>query len=245
LENLGINLGFLLVQIVNFAVIFVVLKAWVYTPLTQMLDKRRKTVAQGLEDARVASEARSNAEREADRIITEAQVKANDILREADERAEAIKRDIVAAAEAEAIKKYDQALVEVEQDRNRMLSELRADVVTLAMAATHKLVEVSLTEERQRGLLQEFFSGVRNGRVVVLQEEGLTGTSADVTSALPLTAEEQATIKREILGATHGSGNVTFHVDRNILGGLIVQIGDRVIDGSVAGQLQSLGQRLH
>jgi F-type H+-transporting ATPase subunit b len=245
LENLGINLGFLLVQIVNFAVIFVVLKAWVYTPLTQMLDKRRKTVAQGLEDARVASEARSNAEREADRIITEAQVKANDILREADERAEAIKRDIVAAAEAEAIKKYDQALVEVEQDRNRMLSELRADVVTLAMAATHKLVEVSLTEERQRGLLQEFFSGVRNGRVVVLQEEGLTGASADVTSALPLTTEEQATIRREILGATHDSGEVTFRVDRNILGGLIVQIGDRVIDGSVAGQLQSLSQRLH
>lgn len=245
MENLGINLGFLLVQMVNFAVIFVVLKAWVYSPLTQMLDKRRKTVAQGLEDARVASEARSNAEREANRIITEAQVKANDILREADERAEAIKRDIVAAAEAEAIKKYDQALVEVEQDRNRMLSELRADIVTLAMAATHKLVEVSLTEERQRGLLQEFFSGVRNGRVVVLQEEGLSGTSADVTSALPLTAEEQATIRREILGATHSSGDVTFHVDRNILGGLIVQIGDRVIDGSVAGQLQSLGQRLH
>lgn len=245
MENLGINLGFLLVQMVNFAVIFVVLKAWVYSPLTQMLDKRRKTVAQGLEDARVASEARSNAEREANRIITEAQVKANDILREADERAEAIKRDIVAAAEAEAIKKYDQALVEVEQDRNRMLSELRADIVTLAMAATHKLVEVSLTEERQRGLLQEFFSGVRNGRVVVLQEEGLSGTSADVTSALPLTAEEQATIRREIFGATHSSGDVTFHVDRNILGGLIVQIGDRVIDGSVAGQLQSLGQRLH
>lgn len=244
MENLGINLGFLLVQILNFAVIFVVLKAWVYNPLTKMLEKRRQTVAQGLEDARVAAEARLNAEREATRIITEAQVKANDILREADVRAEALKKDNFAQAEAEIEKKREQAMAELAQERNRMLAELRGDVITLAIAATNKLISASLSEERQRALLQEFFSGVRNGQVVVLEGEELAGEAAEVTSAVPLTSEEQAVVKKEILGKLGSSATITFRVDRSILGGVIVRVGDRIVDGSVSGQLQSLKQSL-
>jgi F-type H+-transporting ATPase subunit b len=244
LENLGINLGFIIVQTINFAIIFIVLKAWVYSPLTNMLDKRRQIVAQGLEDARVASEARANAEREAQRMINEAQVKANDILREADERAEAIKQDIIATAELESFRKRDQGLIEVDQERSRMVSEMRSDVITLAMAAANKLIQTTLTEERQRELLKEFFSGIRDGRVLVLDREKLNGTSADVVSALPLTPNEQSIIKNEVLCQLGNQASVTFRVNRDILGGLVVQVGDQILDGSVAGQLHELRQKL-
>lgn len=109
MENLGLNLGFLLVQIANFAIIFIVLRAWVYQPLMKMLEKRRQVAAQGLEDARLAAEARANAEVDADKIIKEAQVKAGDIVREATERAEAAGRDVRAAAEAEVSKSREAA----------------------------------------------------------------------------------------------------------------------------------------
>lgn len=244
MENLGINLGFLLVQIVNFAIIFVVMKAWVYNPLTKMLDKRRQMVAQGLEDARMASEARANADREAQRLINEAHVKANDILREADERAETIKHDVIATAEFEAFQKRDRALGEVDQERNRMVGEMRTDVITLAMAAANKLVQATLTEERQRELLKEFFSGIRDGRVVVFDMDKLSGTSAEVVSALPLTPGEQTIIRNEVLGQLGDQATITFRVDRDILGGLVLQVGEQVLDGSVAGQLQELRQKL-
>ena len=39
--------------------------------------------------------------------------------------------------------------------------------------------------------------------------------------------------------------NVSFRVDPAILGGLIVRVDDKVMDGSVAGQLESLRQSLH
>ncbi len=244
MENLGINLGFLLVQAINFAVIFVVMKAWVYDPLTEMLEKRRRIVAQGLEDARVASEARSQAERDAQRVINETQVKANDILREADERAEVIKKDIIATAEFDAFRKRDEALAEVEQERNRMEGDMRSDVITLAMAAANKLIQSTLTEERQRELLKEFFSGIRDGRVLVFDIEKLTGSTADVVSALPLTPEEQTIIKNEILTSLGEQATVTFRVNHDILGGLVLHVGDQVLDGSVAGQLQELRQKL-
>ena len=244
MENLGISPGFLLVQIINFAVIFVVMKTWVYDPLTKMLEKRRRMVAQGLEDARVASEARSHAEREAQRVINEAQVKANDILREADERAEVIKHDIIATAEFDAFRKRDEALAEVEQERNRMESDMRSEVITLAMAAANKLIQAALTEEHQRELLKEFFSGIRDGSVLVLDMEKFSGTTADVVSALPLTPDEQKIIKNEVLTSLGDQATVNFRVNHELLGGLVLQVGDQVLDGSVAGQLQLLRQKL-
>lgn len=244
MEKLGLNLGFILIQILSFAIIFIVLKEWVYKPITAQLDKRRRAIAQGLEDARVAAEARANAERESNKIIAEAQQKAAEIVREATERADAAARDVRMEADAEIAKAREQALAEVEQERNRVLSEVRGQIAALAIAATQKLIGVALDEQRQHALLEEFFSGVRSGKVIVLEGESLSGQAAEITSALPLTETEQQAVKQDLLAKMGGAASVTFRVDPTILGGLIVKIGDRVVDGSVAGQLQGLRQTL-
>lgn len=244
MEKLGINLGFLLIQTLSFGIIFIVLRAWVYKPITAQLDKRRRAIAQGLEDARVAAEARANAERESNQIIAESQQKAAEIVREATERADAAARDVRMAADAEIAKAREQALAEVEQERHRVLSEVRGQIAALAIAATQKLIGVALDEQRQHALLEEFFSGVRSGKVVVLEGESFSGRAAEITSALPLTESEQQAVKQDVLAKVGGAASVTFRVDPSILGGLIVRVGDRVVDGSVAGQLQGLRQTL-
>ena len=65
MEKLGLNVGYILVQIIAFLLLVVVLNAWVYKPLMTLLQKRREKIAASLEDARVASEARASAERPA------------------------------------------------------------------------------------------------------------------------------------------------------------------------------------
>lgn len=245
MEQLGINLGYLFVQIFNFAIIFVILRAWVYKPILGLLERRRTAIAQGLEDARIASEARQNAEQEAEKVISEAQSKASQIIREASERAEAQGRDLLVEAEAEAAKKREEALADVEQERDRILSELRSQVGALAMAAAQKLVGASLDEQRQRTLIDEFFSGVKSGEVIILERAEISGASAEVTSALPLTEKEKESVKQDVLSKVGDQATVTFRVDPGILGGLIIRVGDKVLDGSVSGQLESMRQSLY
>lgn len=245
MDKLGLNLGYLLVQILHFGIIFVVVLAWVIKPVMGLLEKRRKTIAQGLEDARVASEARANAERDASKIVADAQAKAAEIVREATGRAEVAVREVHAAAEADAVKTRAGALADFEQERTRILGELRGQVAALSIAAAQKLIGESLDEQRQRALLQEFFSGVKSGKLVLLQDAGeISGEGAEVVSALPLTTEEQETVKRDVLAKIGQSATVSFRVDPAILGGLVLRVGDRVVDGSVAGQLQGLRQNL-
>jgi F-type H+-transporting ATPase subunit b len=247
LEALGINLGYLLAFALSFGILFVVLRAWVYKPLLNMLEKRRITIAKGLEDARVAADARANAEKEANRIITEAQTHSADIVREATDRAGKVEHEIRAQAETEMARARELARAELDVERNRMLSELRGQIVALAMSASRKLVSESLDENRQRQLVKEFFSGISDGSVKLFENASLhAGEDVEVISALPLTEEEQAVIRRD-LAARSGStqaASVYFRVDPSILGGLIIHAGDRVVDGSVAGQLGDLQQSL-
>jgi F-type H+-transporting ATPase subunit b len=243
-DALGINFGYLLVQILNFAIIFVVLRAWVYKPVLNLLQTRRETIAQGLEDARVAAEARANAEKEAEQVLADAQAEAGGIVREATERAESAVKDVRTAAEAEIAAARQAGTEESAEERNRMLGELRGQVAALSMAAAQKLVGDALDEQRQRSLISEFFSGVRSGNVMVLEGESLSGASAEVVSALPLTADEQETVKNDVLSKVGSQSSVAFRVDPTILGGLVIQVGDKVLDGSVAGQLESLRENL-
>jgi F-type H+-transporting ATPase subunit b len=245
LEALGLNLGYLLVQVFNFLIIFVILRAWVYKPIVNMLTKRRAAIAQGLEDARVAAEARQNAEQQAEKILSEAQTKASQIVREASERADVQGRELVLAAEVEASKKREEALSEIDRERERILGELRGQVGALAMAAAQKLIGASLDEQRQHVLIDEFFSGVKSGKVVVMEGESLAGVSAEVTSALPLTSDEKEVVKQDVLSKVGEQATVSFRVDPTILGGLVIRVGDKVLDGSVAGQLETMRQGLY
>jgi len=243
LEALGINGSFLLVQIINLIIVYVVVSKWIVAPIIGMLEKRRETIANGLEDARVAAEARANAEKEAQVIIAEAQAKASQVVREANERAGIVGQDVKAAAEVEAGKAREKAILEVEEERSRILSDLRGQVAALSIAATQKLVGDALDEKRQRILIDEFFSGVKSGKIVMMDDAKLSGTSAEITSALPLTSQEQDTVKQDVLART-GAQAVAFRVDPAILGGLVIKVGDKVLDGSVSGKLENLRANL-
>jgi len=240
---LGINLGLLIVQIIAFTILILTLNAWVYQPMLNMMESRKQKIAQGLEDARVAAEARASAEKEAAKVIADAQTEASEIVREATERAAVAGQDVKAAAEAEAAKARQAAIAEAEVERSRILGDLRSQVASLAIAAANKLVGESLDEKKQRSLLDEFFSGVKSGKLVVLEGENFQGESAQVTSALPLKKDEEEAVRHGVL-AKAGAKEVTFRVDPSILGGLVIRVGDKVLDSSVAGKLEGLRQSL-
>lgn len=77
-----------------------------------------------------------------------------------------------------------------------------------------------------------------------LAEKGPGVAVATVTTAVPL-SEAEKTRFRQKLAAKHGDTlEVDFAVDAAILGGAIIQVGDQIIDGSVASKLNAVQERL-
>ena len=80
LISFGVDWRLLIIQAVNFAVLLAALTYFLYKPVTNMLDERRKKIAQGVKDAEAAAARLEHAEDESQTIVGEASTKAEDIL---------------------------------------------------------------------------------------------------------------------------------------------------------------------
>ena len=68
--------------------------------------------------------------------------------------------------------------------------------------------------------------------------------SAVVTSALPLTPDEDRAIRAKVAQMTGTTVDIQTREDPELIGGLTVRIGDRLIDASVRGRLERLREQL-
>ncbi len=246
LGSMGINGPFLVSQIVNFLILFALMGVFLWKPLMGNLDKRRDMLEKEKKDAEALSEARANIEAERERALGQAREEGQQVLAEARNQASAMAERSAQEARQKEADILVQARQDAEEERNRILGEMRGQITSLAIAAAQKIVGATLDEQRQQALVESFFSGIRDGRVEVLPEgvEAGAGEAVTVTSAIPLTGEQQVSVQQD-LAARLGEGSlITFRVDPQILGGLMVRVGDRVMDGSAAGQLERLRQSL-
>jgi len=239
LSAMGINGPFLISQIVNFLVLFGLLTVLLWKPARKRLDERRATLEKQIEDTSDAASQLEKVGEEREKILAEARKEAEGIVSQAYERVEAVKND--ASGEAKVIIK--KAQVDAKGEELRLLQGVRDQVAVLAMAATQKLVGESLDEKRQKALIDEFFSDIKGGKIVVLEGEDISGKVAVVTSALPLSSKEKKIIEGDILKKA-GAKEVSFEVNTGILGGLTIQIDDKLFDHSVSSQLAGLKSRL-
>lgn len=233
MDALGINAGYIVMQILLFVILMMVLKGYLYEPVIKTLEERKAKIAKGLEDARQAAIARDNADAEAKKVLDEARAEAARMRQEAAGQAEEQAKGIVAQANEEAKKVVANASNEAEEERNRILADARGQIASIAIAAANKIVGESLDDKRQHQLVADFFSQVPSGVA------GLSGDEAEVTSALPLNDAEQKQIKDALK-----ISNVNFKVNPGILGGLVVRVGDKVVDDSVASQMSAMREAL-
>ncbi|NDJ84667.1 MAG: F0F1 ATP synthase subunit B [Chloroflexi bacterium] len=233
MEALGINFGFLLMQIFNFLLIFWLLRTFLWKGLINTIDERRAEIEKGLEDARIAADARENAEKEAENIRAEARSEAQKIIAEAHSRAEESAKEVTKEAEQEAETIRAEARQQAEQEREQLLADMRSQVISLAIAAANRLIGKSLDEKKQKEIVSDFFSkapeNVKN-----------IGEEIEVVSALPLSDTE----KNKVKDAT-GASKIDYKVDPSLLGGLIIRAGDRVVDGSVRSSLNAMRTELN
>ncbi|MCA9902168.1 MAG: F0F1 ATP synthase subunit B [Anaerolineales bacterium] len=233
MDALGINIGYFLMMILLFIILFNVLKGYLYNPIINNLEERKTKIAKGLEDARQAAIARDNADAEAKKIMDEARAQAAQQRIDAAVQAEETANGIKAQAKKEADEIVAAARADAAEERNSILADARGQIAAIAIAAANKVVEDSLDESRQHAIIADFFAKVP------ADAAKLSGTSGEVTSAVKLTDAEQAEVKKAL-----NLENVTFKVNPALLGGLVVRVGDKVVDSSVASRMTAMRDSL-
>ncbi len=158
---LGINPIYLLGQLLNLAILFFVLRKFVFKRFVTVLDERSTRIKKGLEDAEIAGKRAAEAEETYQERIEQAERERRAILANAAQEAEKLKEAILAKAEDEARQIIVKEREDFEVQREQVAAELRGQMADLVIMATRRVVEQTTVDEAtQRRLVSEFLAEV-------------------------------------------------------------------------------------
>ncbi len=160
LSNIGFDWPVALANLVNFLIIYYILKRFAFGPIKETLAQRRLKIEEGIENARRAETELLMAKQEYERHVAEGKNEANEIIAHARVREEAI----LAKAEREAVQEASLIKHEAEEHiaraRTRMEAEVRERTADLVIAGVEKLLQDSLDPRKQSLLVERGVSGL-------------------------------------------------------------------------------------
>jgi F-type H+-transporting ATPase subunit b len=160
LKSLGFDFAKFAWQVVNFLILLFILKKLGYNPVLQMLDERKKSIEDAINNAEVAKTEAEKMRKEYETRLAEAKQEVQDILAQATKLGEETKNDIVTNAQSEASRAIQKAQEEIGREKDRAIADLRDEVATLAILAAGKVLGKAITIEDHEKMVKEFVTEV-------------------------------------------------------------------------------------
>jgi F-type H+-transporting ATPase subunit b len=151
-----VNLFQVIIAAANFVLFLAIIWAFAFKPISRMLSDRKARIEQGLMDAEQARHDRENAEAERVATLTEARREATEILARAQKVSQETRDADIAATREELDRLRLRATAEIESEKIRAISDVRAEVADLALLAAGRVVGETMSSERERRLVEEF-----------------------------------------------------------------------------------------
>ena len=152
---LGFSLPALVSNLINFTILLIVLRLFLYKPVLRLLDERKRRIREGLERAEQAASDASASEREARETIERARQEGRELVQQAQDGAARLRARLEEQARADAEQIVARAREDMQAERDRALEQLRREFADLAVAAAERVVRQSLDRAAHQRLIDE------------------------------------------------------------------------------------------
>ena len=154
LEKFGINYVLLGAQIVNFLIILFIVKKYALKPILQTLEKRRKTIEQGLKEAEEARVLLEQASTKEQALLKKAHDEAKTLLEEAKSQRETSLQETEEKVKKLTDKMLDDARAKIESETMRAQKELAAHVSELAITLIEQTAGSLFSAKDQKSVIE-------------------------------------------------------------------------------------------
>lgn len=163
INTLGIDWRILLWQVVVFLVLLAVLRKFAYGPILAVLDERREKIAAGLADAEAAAQAKADAERTRQDIVTAAQKESARIIADATTAADMQRTESLLRTRAEVERLLREAGQGIEQERVAMMAGAEIELGSVLKLSLEKVLGRMVTEKDHERLLADALTAAKKG----------------------------------------------------------------------------------
>jgi F-type H+-transporting ATPase subunit b len=152
---LGLNLPTLLAFIVNFTVLYLLLRAFLFGPVIRNLDERRRRIAGSLQAAEDVQRQAAESQRVVQEQLDQARRDGQQLIAQAQQAGVRIQEEARAAAQREQDAILARARTEIQLERDTAIGELRREFADLTIAAAEKVIGQSLDRQSHERLINQ------------------------------------------------------------------------------------------
>jgi len=161
LGTLGINWKLFLAQLVNFGIVLFIFWKWVVKPLGTTLTNRQEKIEQGLKNADYMESEKKRFEEWKASEMKKVRGEADTILRTTTDTANKIKQETIVEAQHQANKILETAKVNIESEKVQAMNEAKAELSTLVVAASEKILRGKLDHKKDQELIADSMKGMK------------------------------------------------------------------------------------
>jgi F-type H+-transporting ATPase subunit b len=154
LGNIGFDWKLALANLVNFLIIYYLLKRFAFEPIAKIINERKQKVEEGIKMSEKAQEDLEISKREHEQIISGAKEESNEIIAKANEQA----KELLAHANIQSTKDKDEMLkkaqIKIEKERDEMETTVRRDVSDLIVMSAEKIIGEDISEDSHKKIIE-------------------------------------------------------------------------------------------
>jgi F-type H+-transporting ATPase subunit b len=244
-----LNLDFATIafQVVNFLVLTALLYYLLFRPVTRRVKERRA------ERERLAREIAREREEVArlraglETRLAHAKEEAAAIIVQAQEQAENEQNALLQEAQAEVERILAEAHADAQRLRQQAVDDFHDDLLDSILEISGWLIERTAPTEVHDALVQQLNDRIWElGRSEMERVEAFRRSLGDraptayVTTARPLSPEQQGLLARTFTALADRHVNLELRTDPALAGGIRVRLGDTLVDHSIGGQLAEM-----
>lgn len=155
--NLDLNVVF---ELINIIVLFLLLKKFLFGPVTDIMEKRENLIRNSVEEAANTKNEANELKAEYENRLSGAKEQAANIVKEAKARGDKEYELIVSNAQKDAQRLIAEAEKSAVTEKEKALKEAKEDIASLAILAATKIVEKNTDAADDKRLIDDFLSEV-------------------------------------------------------------------------------------
>ncbi|MBQ3554030.1 MAG: F0F1 ATP synthase subunit B [Clostridia bacterium] len=160
LEIISVNLWNILISLANLALLFWLIKKFLYKPVLKMLAEREGAISKQYQKAEEAEQTALHLKSEWEEKMQTAEEEATAILDSATEKAQARSEKIVSEAREKAAHIVEQAESDATLEKKKAEADIKKEIVVISAALSEKLLKREIKENDHRELIHAFLAEI-------------------------------------------------------------------------------------
>lgn len=244
---LQLNWSTVLLQILNFAIMALILWRFLFKPVVRILDERSARVTSALDEAEQKQQAAEAMRTEYEGKLAQAEEHVIAMQQQGQEELARARREVLDETRQELTAMRENVEREIREARQQAIWQHRQALGELITTLSARMIREATSDGFQEASMERFIE-----QLATLPEEEYRQAAeetaeeklrAQLVSARELPAERRAKIQAQVKTLAGQPVEIAYRIDPSLVAGATLRFGDVMIDGSLAGQLERLRER--